>query len=125
LRWENPLRLFIDNHKALINAIGVVLVQQPVALAAKPESPPGTTAELHPLLNQLKIALMTKEPLPCKKILEALLKRRWSEDHESGLAEVNRLVQRYRLAEALAFLNKEFDDVTEKTEERDDDQDHD
>jgi hypothetical protein len=38
---------------------------------------------------------------------------------------VNRLVQRYRLAEALAFLNKEFDDVTEKTEERDDDQDHD
>jgi hypothetical protein len=27
------------------------------------------------------------------------------------LAEVNRLVQQYELAEALAFLNKEFDDV--------------
>ncbi len=115
-----PLRVFIDNHKALITAIGVVLVRQPV-VAAKPESPPGTDAELRPLLKQLKIALTSKEPLPCKKILEVLLKRRWSEDHESGLAEVNRLVQQYRLAEALAFLNNEFDDVMEKTEERDDD----
>ena len=120
-----PLRVFIDRHEALMIAIGVVLAGQPPVLAAKPEGPPGTAAELHSLLNQLKLALASKEPLPCKKILEVLLKRRWSEDHESGLAEVNCLVQQYRLAEALAFLNKEFNDVMKKTKERDDDQDHD
>ena len=116
-----PLRVFIDRHEALMIAIGVVLAGQPAVLAAKPEGPPGTAAELRPLLNQLKLALASKEPMPCKKILEVLLKRRWSEDHESDLAEVNRLVQQYRLAEALAFLNKEFKDVTEKKEKKDDD----
>ncbi len=101
-----PLRVFIDRHEALMIAIGVVLAGQPAVLAAKPEGPPGTAAELHSLLNRLKLALASKEPLPCKKILEVLLKRRWSEDHESDLAEVNRLVQQYQLVEALAFLNK-------------------
>jgi hypothetical protein len=96
------------SHEALIPAIDYALAGQPAVLAAKPEGPPGTAAELRPLLNQLKLALSSKEPLPCKKILEVLLKRRWPEGHESGLAEVNRLVQQYRLAEALAILNKEF-----------------
>ena len=58
------------------------------------------------------------------EILEELSQRRWSEDLETALAEVNRLVQQYSLAEALAFLNKEFDDVVKKTEERDDDRDN-
>jgi hypothetical protein len=49
-----------------------------------------------------------------------LLKRRWSENHETVLTELNRLVQRYRLDEALALLDKEFKDVLGKTEERDD-----
>ena len=42
---------------------------------------------------------------------DVLRQRGWSESHETALAEVNRLVQQYELAEALAFLNKEFDDV--------------
>lgn len=96
------------SHEALIPAVSVAITGQPVVLAAKLEGPPGTAAELHPLLNQLKLALASKEPLPCKKILGAMLQRRWSESHETILAEVNRLVQHYRLAEALAFLNKEF-----------------
>ena len=57
------------------------------------------------------MALASKEPLPCIKILEELSQRRWPEGHETALAEVNHLVQQYKLSEALAFLNKEFDDV--------------
>jgi PAS domain S-box-containing protein len=108
-----PLRVFIDRHEALMTAIGVVLTQQSAVLPDKPE-PEGkleSAAELHPLLERLKLALASEEPLPCTKILEELSQRRWSEDHETALAEVNRLVQQYLLAEALAFLNKEFDDV--------------
>jgi signal transduction histidine kinase/DNA-binding NarL/FixJ family response regulator/HPt (histidine-containing phosphotransfer) domain-containing protein len=120
-----PLRVFIDCHEALITAIGVVLAQQPAVLPDKPEPEGklGSAAELHPLLERLKLALASEEPLPCTKILEELSQRRWSEDHETALAEVNRLVQQYLLAEALAFLDKEFDDVIKKTEERDDDRD--
>ncbi len=73
------------------------------------------------MLERLKLALASEEPLPCMEILEELSQRRWSEDNETALAEVNRLVQQYRLAEALAFLDKEFNDVINKTEERDDD----
>jgi hypothetical protein len=71
----------------------------------------GSAEELHPVLERLKLALASEEPVPCMKILEELSQRRWSESHETALAEVNRLVQQYRLAEALAFLDKEFDDV--------------
>jgi hypothetical protein len=53
--------------------------------------------------------------------MEELSQRRWSEGHETALAEVHRLVQRYRLAEALTLINKEFKDVMEKREKRDDD----
>jgi len=116
-----PLRVFIDRHEALIIAIGEVLAQQPAVLPDKPECPPGSDAELHPLLEQLQLALTRKQPLPCKKIMKELLQSRWSQNHEAALAEVNRLVHQYRLAEALAFLNKEFRDVTEKKEKRDDD----
>jgi two-component system, sensor histidine kinase and response regulator len=108
-----PLRVFIDRHEALMTAIGVVLAQQPAVLPDKPEPEGklGSAAELHPLLERLKLALASEEPLPCTKILEELSQRRWSKSHETALAEVNRLVQQYLLAEALAFLNKEFDDV--------------
>jgi CheY-like chemotaxis protein len=105
-----PLSVFIDRHEALITAIGVVLAQQPAVLPDKPEGQPGSAAELRPLLERLKLALASEEPLPCIKILEELSQRRWSEGHETALAEVNHLVQQYCLAEALAFLNKEFDE---------------
>jgi signal transduction histidine kinase/CheY-like chemotaxis protein len=115
LALREPLRIFIDHHEALITAIGVVLAQQPAVLPDKPEPEGklGSAAELRPLLERLKLALASEEPLPCMKILEELSQRRWSEDHETALAEVNRLVQQYRLAEALAFLDKEFDEMTQ------------
>ncbi len=79
---------------------------------------------IHERYYTLYVALASEEPMPCMEILEELSQRRWSEDPETALAEVNRLVQQYSLAEALAFLNKEFDDVVKKTEERDDDRDN-
>ncbi len=115
---REPLRVFIDRHEALIIAIGEVLAQQLAVLPDKPEGPPWSAAELHHLLEQLKLALARKEPLPCKKIMEELLQSRWSKNNETALAEVNRLVHQYRLAEALAFLSKEFKDVTEKKGEK-------
>ena len=99
-----PLSVFIDRHEALITTIGVVLAQQPAVLPDKPEGQPGSAEELHPLLERLKLALASEEPLPCMEILEELSQKRWSEGHETALAEVNRLVQQYCLAEALAFL---------------------
>jgi len=116
-----PLRVFIDRHEALIAAIGVVLARHPDVLPNKPEGQQGSTAELRPLLERLKLALASKEPLPCKEIMEESSQRRWSEGHETALAEVNRLVQQYRLAEALTLVNKEFNDVMGKREKRDND----
>jgi PAS domain S-box-containing protein len=123
LALREPMRIFIDRHEALITAIGVFLAQQPAVLLDKPESEDklGSAEELRPLLERLKLALESEEPLPCMKILEELSQRQWSEGHETALTEVNRLVQQYRLAEALVFLNKEFNDVMKKTEERNDD----
>ena len=100
-------------HEALITAIGVVLAQQPAVLPDKPEPEGklGSAEELRPLLEKLKLALASEEPLPCMEILEDLSQRRWSEGYETALAEVSRMVQQYRLAKALVFLNEEFDDV--------------
>jgi PAS domain S-box-containing protein len=113
LALREPLRVFIDRHEALITAIGVVLAQQPAVLPDKPEPEGklGSAEELRPLLEKLKLALASEEPLPCMEILEDLSQRRWSEGYETALAEVNRLVQQYRLAGALAFIDKEFYDV--------------
>ena len=117
-----PLRVFIDRHEALILAIGAVLVQQPVIAQVKPEGPPGDLTELRQLLGQLQWFLGRKEPRPCNEILKTLLQKRWPEEQEILLAELNRLVQRYRLAEALAILNKSnFGIITPYKEERDDD----
>jgi len=107
-----PLRLFIDRHEALLMAIGAVLARQPVVSPAKPEGPPGDEAEMRLMLERLRKALATEEPRPCKEILGQLLQRRWPEGHEAVLAELNRLVQRYRLAEALALLDKEYKPVS-------------
>ena len=113
-----PLRVFIDRHEAMITAIGFVLSQQPVVSPAKPEGPPGDAAEMRLLLERLKKALVSEEPRSCKEILGTLLQRRWTESHEAILADVNRLVQHYRLADALALLDREFKDIMGKMEER-------
>ncbi|MEI7671975.1 MAG: response regulator, partial [Deltaproteobacteria bacterium] len=117
-----PLRVFIDCHEALILAIGAVLVQQPVVVQVKPDGPPGDVIELRQLLGQLQWFLGRKEPRPCNEILKTLLQKRWPREQEILLAELNRLVQRYRLTEALAILNKNNDGIiTPKKETRDDD----
>ncbi len=73
----------------------------------KPELPPGDMAELLPLLEQLKEPLERGEPRPCKDILAELLEKSWPEEQETLLAELNHLVNRYRLQEALDLLNKD------------------
>ena len=67
---------------------------------------------------RLRKAIESKEPRPCKEILGILLQKKWSEDHETVLAELNRLVHRYRLEDALALLDREFDDIMRKEDER-------
>ncbi|MEI7673002.1 MAG: ATP-binding protein, partial [Deltaproteobacteria bacterium] len=79
----------------------------PVNPPAKPERHPGDMAELLVLLEQLKEPLDNGEPRPCKDILATLLAKSWPEEQETLLAELNRLVNRYRLQEALDLLNKD------------------
>jgi two-component system sensor histidine kinase/response regulator len=107
----DPLQEFIDRHAGLIIAIGAVIAAHPAVLPAKQEGPPQDAAELRPLLKSLKKALESEEPRPCKEILVALLQRKWPENQETVLAQLNRLVQRYRLAEALVLLDNEFKDI--------------
>jgi len=107
-----PLRIFIDCHAALIIAIDAVLARQPIVSPVKPEWPLGDAADMRILLLRLRVPLVSEEPRPCKEILRALMQRRWSERHEAVLAELNRLVQRYRLTDALALLDREFEDIT-------------
>ncbi|MEI7671488.1 MAG: response regulator [Deltaproteobacteria bacterium] len=104
-----PLRVFIDSHEALMMAIGAILAKQPAGLSGKSvktERPTGDMDELLTLLEQLKEPLDNGEPLPCKKILAVLLEKSWPEAQETLLAELNRLVNRYRLQEAFDLLNK-------------------
>ena len=78
----------------------------PVNPPARKEGPPGDMAELRTLLEQLRPALASKTPLPCKEILAVLLEKSWPEEQATLLAELSRLVRNYRLAEALNLLNK-------------------
>jgi nitrogen-specific signal transduction histidine kinase/HPt (histidine-containing phosphotransfer) domain-containing protein len=115
-----PLRAFIDCHEALITAIGDVLARQPVVPPTKQEGPPGDAAEMHLLLKRLWKALASEEPRPAKKIMGELMRKKWPAGHETVLAKLNRLVHRYRLADALVLLNKEFDDIMGKEEQNHD-----
>ena len=101
-----PLRLFTDYHEALILAIGNFLLQHQAILPVKPEGQPGDIVQLYSSLEQLKIFLKNKEPLPCQKILGTLLQSSWPDSHEVALVELNRLVQNYRMVDALAYLEK-------------------
>ena len=76
-------------------------------IPAKQERPPGDIAELHTLLEQLKEPLDNGEPRPCKDILAVLLEKSWPKEQATLLAELNRLVNHYRLQEALDLLNAE------------------
>jgi len=73
---------------------------------------------MHLLLTRLRNALASKEPRPSKKIMGELLEKRWHKDHEALLVELNRLVQRYRLEEAIALLDKKFMYIMGKEDER-------
>ena len=80
----------------------------PVAPATlpRPEHPPGDLAELQQLLEKLKKPLDNGEPIPCKEIMALLLQKSWPEEQATLLAELNRLVNHYRLQEAFDLLNK-------------------
>ncbi|MEI7674034.1 MAG: ATP-binding protein, partial [Deltaproteobacteria bacterium] len=78
----------------------------PVA-PTRPDRLPGDMAELQRLLEQLKTPLDRGEPRPCKEIMATLLTKSWPEEQETLLAELDRLVKRYRLQEALDLLNKD------------------
>ncbi|MEI7672095.1 MAG: ATP-binding protein, partial [Deltaproteobacteria bacterium] len=75
------------------------------ATPPRPERPPGDMAELQTMLEKLKEPLDRGEPQPCKEILAVLLAKSWPEEQETLLAELNRLVKRYRHQEALGLLN--------------------
>jgi signal transduction histidine kinase len=74
---------------------------------ARPKGPPGNLAELPMLLEDLRKALDSEEPLPCKEIRATLLAKSWPEEQEILLAELSRLIKRYRLQDALDLLNKD------------------
>ena len=103
-----PLQVLIDRYEELTAAIGIILARQPAFSPVKPEGPPGDVTELLPFLERLQRALASEEPAPCMEILGALLQRQWPEEQETLLVKLNALVQRYRLAEALALLDKEM-----------------
>jgi two-component system sensor histidine kinase/response regulator len=117
LSLEEPLHVFIDCHESLMMAIGAVLTQHPAVSPAKPEGPPAGIAELRPFLEGLRKALLSEEPRPCKEMLAGLLQRRWPANQEVVLNELNRLVQRYLLVEALTLFDKEFMAILGKSEE--------
>ena len=62
--------------------------------------------ELRLFLSQLKDALISEEPRPCKKIMEELLQRKWPGDYDAILTEANRLIRNYKLTEALELIEK-------------------
>ena len=81
------------------------------SLPAKPQCIQWDAAEFHPLLICLKNALANEEPRPCKEIMEKLLKKSCPDGRDTTLAEINRLIYGYHIAEALALLEKEFGDI--------------
>jgi len=117
---EEALREFVEAHGKAMSAAGSVLALRPEAQPGKPKGAAGDPAELGPLLEGLKRGLENEEPLPCKKIMEELLEKQWPAECEEALEKLKRLVLRYRLGEALAFLEKEFDGIAGEREGRDD-----
>jgi PAS domain S-box-containing protein len=109
------LQTFFDRHEELVTAIDAVLARQPkVAPAASPaaaDAPVGNIDDMRALLVELSKGLASGEPRPCKQILATLLKTHWSVPHDAAFEKTNNLVQRYLLADALAFVNEEFADV--------------
>jgi HPt (histidine-containing phosphotransfer) domain-containing protein len=111
------LRQFIDCHAALIAAIDVVLYQRATVTQTNQDCClPWDSSELHPLLARLKSALVREEPIPCKEILVVMLQRPFPDGEDVIVGELNRLVQSYRLAEALCLLDKEFHEILNNKE---------
>jgi signal transduction histidine kinase/CheY-like chemotaxis protein/HPt (histidine-containing phosphotransfer) domain-containing protein len=97
-----PLRRFIDTHEALLASIVGVL---PRTESGAQVYPSGTADDLSRLLGRLQAGLTNNEPVPCKGIMEELLKKRWPHVAGDALAELDGLVRRYRFDEALEALN--------------------
>jgi HPt (histidine-containing phosphotransfer) domain-containing protein len=110
-KLKKPLQGFFDRQEELVANIAAVLPRQLADAPAMPEGPPWDAAEMRLLLTRLKSALRSEEPLLCNKIMEELLQRPCPNDLHGVLAELGRLISRYRLAEALVLLENEFKDI--------------
>ena len=102
---EPALPVFIDCYNDLTTAIGDILARQSVVPLVKPAGLPGNKAELGSLLALLKHALTNDEPRPCKEILAELRQKKWTSEQEALIAELNRLINRYCFADALALID--------------------
>jgi two-component system sensor histidine kinase/response regulator len=106
---EETIKTFIDCHETLIATIGTALSSQPdVARKTVRTGKPWTAGELNSLLMRLKIALASEEPKHCKEILAVLFQRALPASLDALIGKLDRLVQRYCLAEAFTLLEKEF-----------------
>ena len=103
-----PLQIFSDCHAALVKTIGLFLPRLSGERPARQEGQPWDAAQMRLLLTRLKTALESEEPLLCNKILGELLQRPCPANWAAVLAELNRLISGYNLAEALALLEKEL-----------------
>ena len=111
-----PLGVFHARYDELLTSIRAFLSRQPAPDTSHAELVPGTSHELRPLLARLHAALANDEPRPCQETLVALRQRAWSEVPDSLLADVERLVRRYRFSEALALLAARVDPALMETE---------
>ena len=113
------LRAFIDRHKAMVMAIGILLARQPVTeLLIRSGGPPGTVPELRSLLASLRAALVDGEPKPSREVLAVLLQKSWPGVSEHDLMELNRLIKHYRFDEALVTLDSIVEADMKKCRER-------
>jgi PAS domain S-box-containing protein len=74
--------------------------------------------DLGALLAQLRRALVNDEPKSCVEALSALERRSLVGIHRHSLAELNRLVARYRFAEALDLFDSKFTGIDRDVEVR-------
>jgi HPt (histidine-containing phosphotransfer) domain-containing protein len=106
-----PLRALIDRHEEFLSSAAAFIARQTETEPAQPEMPEGLPEELPPLLEELRAGLAAEEPRPCKAALTALAQQRWPENVEKLLGEIRGLVDRYRLAEARALLERRRADL--------------
>jgi HPt (histidine-containing phosphotransfer) domain-containing protein len=109
-----PVQRFIDRHNDLLAAIAAALPPRQAGDQARPERQQGTTDEYLHMLDRLRAALVKNEPRPAMDILAVLIRKQWTEENDSSLTELNRLLQRYRFDEAMSIINSLSESLDER-----------